>query len=189
MPPLLGGVFADLARRGKPCAKFLFWHAMTTPLRLIEPRLIDDLIAQARLSPRRRQNLNLDPIQRFLNAGEPGSYVRPHRHREGRWELVSVLRGRIDALLFDETGVVTQRHALPAGGGIEIPGGTWHGFVFAESGSVALEVKPGPYDAALDKEFAAWAPVEADAAAAACARWLAAATAGTTWQHLKGGSP
>ena len=156
---------------------------MTTPLRLLDEPLIDALVAEARAAPRRRKNLNLhprleDPIQRFLNAGEPGSYVRPHRHRPDRWELVTVLRGQIDALLFDAAGAVLARHALAPAGGIEIPGGTWHGFVFAASGAVALEIKPGPYDAALDKEFAAWAPAEGDAGAARCAAWLARARAG-----------
>jgi cupin fold WbuC family metalloprotein len=154
-----------------------------TSLQRIDARLIDDLIAKARRSPRRRQNLNLharlaDPIQRFLNAGEPGSYIRPHRHRPGRWELVSTLRGQIDALLFDDAGAVRERHVLRPGEGIEIPGGTWHSFVFAQSGTVALEIKPGPYDAALDKEFAAWAPAEGDAAAARCAEWIARAQPG-----------
>ena len=157
-----------------------------TGLQLLDARMIDDLVARARGAPRRRQNLNLhpalgDPIQRFLNAGEPGSYIRPHRHRPGRWELVTVLRGRIDALLFDEDGRVTRRHALPPGSGIEIPGGTWHSFVFVETGTVALEIKPGPYDAALDKQFAAWAPGRGQARADACAQWIAAARVGACW--------
>jgi len=167
--------------------------AMTEPpfdkpgLQLLDARRIDELVARARASTRRRQNFDLhprldDPIQRFLNAGEPGSYVRPHRHRAGRWELVTTLRGRIDALLFADDGNVTQRHALPAGSGIEIPGGVWHSFVFAASGTIALEIKPGPYDVALDKEFAAWAPAEGEPAAAACAEWIASAAVGARWR-------
>jgi cupin fold WbuC family metalloprotein len=126
-----------------------------TTLQRIDARMMDELAARAQASPRRRQNLNLhpqldDPIQRFLNAGEPDTYIRPHRHRPAYWELVTVLRGRIDALLFDDHGVVIQRHAMLAGSGIEIPGATWHSFVFVEPGTVALEVKPGPYDAQRD---------------------------------------
>lgn len=157
-----------------------------TGLHLLDAGMIDDLVMRARAAPHRRLNLNLhpelsDPIQRFLNAGEPGSYVRPHRHRPGRWELVTVLRGRVDAVLFGESGSVTRRHALHPGNGIEIPGGTWHSFVFVESGTVALEIKPGPYDAALDKQFAAWAPAEGAARADACARWIATAQAKESW--------
>lgn len=159
-----------------------------TGLHLLDARMIDDLVARARVAPRRRQNLNLhprldDPIQRFLNAGEPGSYIRPHRHRSGRWELVTVLRGQVDALLFDADGRVTRRQVLRPGEGIEIPGGTWHSFVFGASGSVALEIKPGPYDAALDKQFAAWAPAEGDATANDCARWLASTPSGARWRE------
>ncbi|HEY3920005.1 MAG TPA: WbuC family cupin fold metalloprotein [Stellaceae bacterium] len=148
--------------------------------RLVDERAIEELIAQARQAPRRRMNLNLhpqlgDPIQRLLNAGEPDTYVRPHRHRADRWELIITLRGRIDALFFDPSGRVTARHALLPGSSIEIPGGLWHGFVFAETGTVALEVKPGPYDAALDKEFVSWAPAEGEPGGPDCAAWLARA--------------
>jgi cupin fold WbuC family metalloprotein len=154
-----------------------------TKLQFLDEKALDALVARARTSPRRRQNLNLhpelsDPIQRLLNAGEPDTYVRPHRHRPGRWELLSVLRGRVDAMLFDDAGVVTQRFVLRPGSCIEVPGGAWHGFAFMTTGTIALEIKPGPYDLALDKEFVAWAPLEGEAASAACAAWLAAATVG-----------
>jgi cupin fold WbuC family metalloprotein len=153
----------------------------------LDQRAIDEFVARARSSPRRRLNLNLhpelsDPIQRFLNAGEPGSYVRPHRHVAERWELFAVLRGQIDVVLFADDGTVTQRMALSEGGGvIEIPGATWHSFIFALSGSVAMEIKPGPYDAPSDKEFASWAPRENDRDAAHCEKWLATASAGQRW--------
>jgi cupin fold WbuC family metalloprotein len=153
----------------------------------LDQRAIDEFVARARSSPRRRLNLNLhpelsDPIQRFLNAGEPGSYVRPHRHLGERWELFAVLRGQIDVLLFSDDGTVTQRMALRDGGGvIEIPGATWHSFIFALPGSVAMEIKPGPYDAPSDKEFAAWAPRENDRDAGHCEKWLAGASVGQRW--------
>ena len=56
-------------------------------------------------------------------------------------ELFAALRGSIDVILFDEGGAVVRRHRLDAGTGnlVEIPGGTWHSFVFAAPGSVALE--------------------------------------------------
>jgi cupin fold WbuC family metalloprotein len=160
-----------------------------------DSRAIDELVARAHSSPRRRINLNLhpelsDPIQRFLNAGEPGSYVRPHRHVAQRWELFAVLRGQIDVLLFSDDGAVTQRATLSEGGGvIEIPGGTWHSFTFALLGSVAMEIKPGPYIAPSDKEFAAWAPREDDREAAQCEKWLATASVGQRWATLQARGP
>ena len=50
----------------------------------LDRTLLAELSAAARLHPRRRLNRNLhamdDPSHRLLNAIEPGSYVRPHRH-------------------------------------------------------------------------------------------------------------
>ena len=151
---------------------------------------IDDLVATARSSPRRRKNHNFhrrldDPIQRFLNAAEPGSYVCPHRHAADRWELFAVLRGRIDLVLFTDDGAVEQRvTAVPGGDMVEIPGQCWHSFVVGASGTVTLEVKPGPYIAASDKEFAPWAPREGDAAARRFLKWLGAAKPGERWIQL-----
>lgn len=154
----------------------------------LDPALLDELAVRARASPRRRQNLNLhprldDPIQRLLNAGEPGSYVQPHRHGAARWELFAVLRGRLDALFFADDGTITQRIALDAasGGVVEIPGGLWHSLVFVAPGSIVLEIKPGPYLPQSDKEFAAWAPREDEKDARSCADFLATAAVGARW--------
>jgi cupin fold WbuC family metalloprotein len=82
---------------------------------------ISDLLADAAASPRKRMNLNLhpelnDPINRFVNAGLVGTYVRPHRHRIGRWELVSVLQGSLDLLIFKSCGELKGRFPLSAQG-------------------------------------------------------------------------
>jgi cupin fold WbuC family metalloprotein len=45
-----------------------------------------------------------DPINRFINAGLVGTYVRPHCHRIGRWELVNVLQGSLDVVIFTSGG-------------------------------------------------------------------------------------
>ena len=162
---------------------------MTDPrATILDAHAIDALVARARSAPRRRQNLNLhaqlsDPIQRFLNAGEPGSYVRPHRHQAERWELFTVLRGRMDVFLFADDGTMTQRVVLDGGSGsaIEIAGGTWHSLAIIAAGTVALEVKPGPYVAASDKEFAAWAPAEDAPDASRYLDWLTGAASGQRW--------
>jgi hypothetical protein len=65
-------------------------------MKIATAETIAGLLSRAAASPRKRMNLNLhaeltDPIARFLNAGIAGTYVRPHRHRLGKWELVSVL--------------------------------------------------------------------------------------------------
>jgi cupin fold WbuC family metalloprotein len=142
-------------------------------MKIITAEMIAKLLSRAAASPRKRMNLNLhaeptDPIGRFLNAGIAGTYVRPHRHRIGRWELVSVLQGRFDLVIFTSDGVVESRVALGAGGSsvAEIPGGVWHSVVFHAPAAVVLEVKAGPYEPRLDKEMAGCAPPEDDPAAA-----------------------
>jgi cupin fold WbuC family metalloprotein len=154
-------------------------------MKIVTAEKIAELLSRAAASPRRRMNLNLhdeptDPIGRFLNAGIAGSYVRPHRHRIGRWELVSVLQGRFDLVIFTSDGVVKDRIALSSEGAsvAEIPGGTWHSAVFHPPAAVILEVKTGPYEPQLDKEFASWAPPEADPAAALFVSWLETAALG-----------
>ncbi len=50
----------------------------------IHSDLLDQVVKDARASERRRMNFNFhqleDPANRMLNAIEPESYIRPHRH-------------------------------------------------------------------------------------------------------------
>ena len=103
-----------------------------------------------------------------------------HRHRIGKWELVSVLQGKFDLVIFTSDGAVKNRVALSSEGAsvAEIPGGDWHSVVFHAPAAVVLEVKAGPYEPRLDKEFACWAPPEDDPAAALFVTWLETAAPG-----------
>jgi hypothetical protein len=67
---------------------------VTNGMKIVTAHTIVELLSRAAASPRKRANLNLhtelsDPTNRFLNAGLSGTYVRPHCHRIGKWELVS----------------------------------------------------------------------------------------------------
>ena len=64
---------------------------------------------------------------------------------------------------------------------IEIPGSEWHSIVFHAPAAVVLEVKPGPYEPQLDKEFADWAPTEDDPEAFLFQSWLERAMPGEIW--------
>jgi hypothetical protein len=64
---------------------------------------------------------------------------------------------------------------------IEISGGEWHSFFFCSPGAVILEVKPGPYEPDLDKEFATWAPREGDSSSVSFLSWLENASSGESW--------
>lgn len=135
----------------------------------INKSLLDQTSLKAQQSPRRRTNHNFhhqstDLLQRLLNAIEPGSYVRPHRHRTpAKDEVFLCLVGQGAVLTFDERGNVLEVFGLdPRQGlfGVDIPAGTFHSILALELGSVFYEVKLGPYEATNDKDFAAWAPTE-----------------------------
>jgi len=139
--------------------------------KLIDDTLINRLCRQAMESPRLRTNANLhtapaDPIQRFLNVMQPGTYVRPHQHdHPEKWELTVILSGRLAILVLDPAGKVCERIELDATGpvrGLEIPPRTWHSSAVLATDTVILEVKPGPYDSVSDKDFATWCPAEGE---------------------------
>jgi cupin fold WbuC family metalloprotein len=138
-------------------------------MRLIDQNLLDELTGEARISERKRKNFNFhfgdaDLLQRMLNAFEPGTYVRPHKHgNPPKREVFLILRGRLLMLFFDDEGKVTKRVILsPDFGtlGIEIPPGVWHMAISLEEGTIIYELKDGPYNPVNDKQFALWAPEE-----------------------------
>jgi cupin fold WbuC family metalloprotein len=149
---------------------------MPHDVQLIDAALIEATIERALASPRRRANHNLhagpaDNPHRFLNVFVRGSYVTPHRHLEPpKSETFLVLEGELAAFTFDDDGRITHCYHLGAPGtgtrGIDFPAGVWHTVAALSELAVCLEVKPGPWDPATDKEFARWAPPEGDPAAA-----------------------
>ena len=57
-------------------------------MKIINEQLLDETQAKALQSPRLRMNYNFhekldDPINRLLNAMEPGTYLRPHWNSGG----------------------------------------------------------------------------------------------------------
>ncbi len=146
---------------------------MRTPAWLTRSDLTE-LSRQAGAVPRRRLNRNLhrmdDPVHRLLNAIEPGSWVRPHRHLDPpRSETVVVVAGALGVVVFDESGAVAEAVRLDAGGetfGVDLDAGTWHGLVALAPGTVFFETKPGPYVAPAPPDWAPWAPGEGEPEAA-----------------------
>ena len=142
------------------------------------------LLQAATASTRKRSHLLLhadqqDQVQRLLIALEPESYVRPHVHGE-QWEMIVLLRGRFDFLIFDPQAELVQRLAMSvASPVVQIPRGTWHSGVALAPETLVLEVKPGPY---RPNEFAAWAPEEGEPASGAFVHWAAGASARSKWR-------
>jgi cupin fold WbuC family metalloprotein len=154
-------------------------------IKRLDRALFDAVADQARSSPRLRQNHNLhtepEPVQRFLNVLQPGTYVRPHRHLRQEpgagFECFLVLQGAIGVLLLDGEGQIVQRERLDADGplrGIELAAGQFHTLVALRPDSVIFEVKQGPYRPTADKDFLPAFPAEGTAAASAQARAWAA---------------
>ncbi len=143
--------------------------------RWITRALLAEIAQEARRSPRLRKNRNFhemtDPVHRLLNALEPGTYIRPHRHLErAKAETAIAVAGRIGVVFFAEDGVPSeQREIAPASDvcGVEIPPGAWHTFVALEPGSVFFEAKAGPYRKPEGSELAPWTPAEGSPEAAA----------------------
>ena len=105
----------------------------------------------------------------MLNAIEPRSYIRPHKHENpDKREAFFALKGRIVILEFSPDGKISSHEILdPMEGnyGVEVAPGTWHSMIALREGSVAYEIKDGPYDPSNDKVFANWAPEEGSAEA------------------------
>ena len=106
------------------------------PLQIADPAMLDEMLRAAAESPRRRAHKNFhesldDPI---------------HRHRD-KFELMTVLAGRMEITLYEADGTVTGRYEVGPGCAVramEIPAGVFHGNRVLEP-TVMLEVKPGPY--------------------------------------------
>ncbi len=139
-----------------------------TKYSIIDQALLDGLTREALDKPRRRLNHNFhqlsDPCQRMLNAIEPDSYVRPHRHLSPpKNEAFLVLQGDLSVIIFKEDGTIERSIRLNQASdsrGVDIKPGVWHSLVCHASGTVIFEAKDGPYIPATDKDFASWAPEE-----------------------------
>lgn len=118
----------------------------------LDKKLLDEVTAQAKASPRLRMNYDLrdsvdDKSQKMLNALEPGTILPIHRHRKFS-EVVAVLRGHCIQYLYDENGKLVDSVDMRAGSdcaGMVVEMGQWHRIESLESGTVILECKEGPY--------------------------------------------
>lgn len=130
---------------------------------VIDNKVLDELSSKAKASPRLRMNLDLrnsenDGSQRMLNAIEPGSPERIHRHQHTS-ETVVCLRGKVVEEFYDELErICTDSIVLTPNGpnvAVNIPAGQWHSIRAVESGSVVLAVKDGKYEPLSDADILA----------------------------------
>ncbi len=153
-------------------------HTDTFPTALLPPQqnitcintdILQKAIDSSRQSPRKRIILPFhksesDNLHRMLNALQPMSYIRPHRHIDPpKAESIIVLKGAIRCVIFDNLGNITEHYNLAAASfniGIDTEPGIYHTFFATVPDTVLFEVKPGPYEKSSDKDFASWAPTE-----------------------------
>ena len=127
---------------------------------IIDRKILDDLSAQAKASPRLRMNMDLrnsaeDQSQRMLNAIEPGSPLPIHRHMKSS-ETVVCLRGHLREVFYNEAGEMTEVIDLVPNSecvALNIPIGQWHTVEVLESGTVILECKDGAYQPLSPEEI------------------------------------
>ncbi|HMM12716.1 MAG TPA: WbuC family cupin fold metalloprotein [Bacteroidales bacterium] len=145
-------------------------------MKKITDTLLDALTGKAASAERLRVNHNFhegghDTLQRMLNAIEPGTYIRPHLHQNpDKREAFICLRGRFMVVEYNHDGSISDFIVLDATSGnygCEIAAGRYHSIISLSSGTVAYELKDGPYDPSTDKKFAPWAPEEGSAEATA----------------------
>lgn len=137
-------------------------------LRPIGASEIDRARALAADSPRHRGLVRYhdhhEGVQRMVNAVEPRSYVRPHKHENpDKVEVFVALAGRARVCTFDDHGQVRESIEICAEGpcrGVEIPARTWHSLLALEPATALYEVIEGPFAADSHKSFAPWAPPE-----------------------------
>ena len=119
---------------------------------VIDEKILDELTAQAKASPRLRMNYDLrnsaeDHSQRMLNALEPRTVMPIHRHHASS-ETVVILRGKIEWVFYDDEGNETERVLLDSDGWprmLNVERDRWHSLVCKESGSVLYESKDKAY--------------------------------------------
>lgn len=121
-------------------------------MKIIDEKLINEVKAKAKVSPRLRMNYNFhqsldDKCHRFLNALEMGTVIPVHHHVT-KDETFILLMGKVRVNIYNDDGDVVESVVLSLEEGrygVDIPKNTWHGLECLESGSVIFEVKEGPF--------------------------------------------
>ena len=133
----------------------------------LDSMILDELTLRAKESPRLRMNRNFHPSNeskshRLLNAMEPDSYIRPHRHLDTeKDETFVLLRGRLGVICFDDSGNISEKALLVAGTDnavATLPHSGYHTAVSLAPGTIFFEAKAGPYLPFSEEEKARWAP-------------------------------
>lgn len=127
---------------------------------IISQPILSTLSAQAKSSPRLRQNYDLrnseeDNSQRMLNALEPGTVMPIHMHRNTS-ETVVIVRGSLIERFYDEEGNVTEEVLMVPGGEnpvVQVEKGRWHSLECLESNTVLFGAKDGAWEQLAEEDI------------------------------------
>ena len=146
-------------------------------MKVFSSQYFEDLVNEASQSHRLRAHANVhdsyaDQCQKLFNAIQVDSYIRPHRHSlDPKDECLVAIKGLFGFIMFTEQGLIesvilfgsekySEKLSIPSG--LELTSGVWHTVVSLAENSILFEVKKGPFESTLAKEFAPWAPKEGD---------------------------
>lgn len=121
-------------------------------MKLINQKLLQVVSKEAQENPRLRMNFNFHdslhaPVQRLLNALEPGTQLPIHRHRHAD-ETYILLKGSLTISFYDGQAKLLESVLLDrreGSYGVHIRAGEWHSLEVRSPGTVIFEVKEGPY--------------------------------------------
>lgn len=128
-----------------------FLASMGIAIMVIDQKILDELTAKAKASPRLRMAYDLrttpeENSQRMLNAIEPGTEIPIHRHPT-KDETFVILKGKVKVATYNNKGelqdyaILCQENGLY---GVNIPKNVWHTLKALES-SMLFECKGGPF--------------------------------------------
>ena len=144
-------------------------------MKVFSSQYFEKLLDAASQSQRLRAHANVhrsygEHCQKLFNAIQVNSYIRPHRHSlDPKDECLIAIKGLFGFITFTEQGLIepvilfgserySEKLSIPSG--LELPSDTWHTVVSLVDESILFEVKSGPFDPNLAKEYALWAPKE-----------------------------
>ncbi|MBC7962284.1 MAG: WbuC family cupin fold metalloprotein [Steroidobacteraceae bacterium] len=140
-------------------------------MKVVTRELLEQVTTEALTAPRLRKNHNIhrsdqSRCHRLLNAIEPGSYIRPHRHLDTeKDEAFILMKGSLGVVTFAEDGSPAETVLLSHSLGnlaADVPSGVYHTAVSLETGTVFYEVKAGPYLPLTEAEKGLWSPEDCD---------------------------
>ena len=141
----------------------------------VNRKTVARLKAAAAQSPRGRYRLCLHRstehlVNEMVIICGSGTYIRPHRHPQGRDESYYIIEGNMVVLIFDDSGQVVRQVEMgeyQSGFTVlyRLCSNLWHLPVILSEWVVYHEVLTGPFNKIETVEYAPWSPPESDSLA------------------------